>query len=189
MQDEDLEFLERFKTGDESAFEEFLFRYQDRIYTLCRYMLGDAHDAEDAAQDVFIKAHRGLKDFSPGASGLYTWLYRIAVNTCIDYRRRPFFASLWKDADEGGELQYEPASEAPSPEKLYEAGEISSALSSALRRLSPKLRSVIVLKEVEGLSYEEIAGVLDLSLGTVKSRISRAREELRTLMKDFTEQN
>jgi len=175
MRDEDIEFLDRFRAGDESAFEEFVLRYQDRIYTLCRYMLGSVHDAEDAAQDVFIKAFRGLRDFRPGSAGLYTWLYRIAVNTCTDYRRRPFFASLFGGDEEGDETRIEPVSDAPSPERLYEAKETSLALRAALNRLSSKLRTVIILKEVEGLSYEEIAEVLDISIGTVKSRISRAR--------------
>lgn len=173
--------------GDPAAFEEIVRAYQDRIYTLCRHLLGDSHDAEDAAQDTFVKAYRNLDDFKPEAS-LYTWLYRIAVNTCIDYRRKPFFESLFKRSGEGEELTIDPAADSPSPERLYESKEMGRALQKSLKRLSPKLRTVLILKEVEGLSYEEIAAVLEVSTGTVKSRISRAREEIRALMKKFTEQ-
>jgi RNA polymerase sigma-70 factor (ECF subfamily) len=179
--------IDRFKKGDKAAFEELVLKYQDRIYNLCRHMLGNAHDAQDAAQDTFIKAHRNLTKFKPEAS-LYTWLYRIAVNTCLDYKKRPFFESLFQNSDKGEEFNVEGPSEGPSPERLYESKQIGYALQKGLKQLSLKLRSVIILKEIEGLSYEEIAEALETSVGTVKSRISRARDELRELLKDFREQ-
>ncbi len=86
--------IDRFKKGEKAAFEELVLRYQDRIYNLCRNMLGNIHDAEDAAQDTFIKAYHNLDNFSSEAS-FYTWLYRIAVNTCLDYKKKPFFASFF----------------------------------------------------------------------------------------------
>lgn len=178
---EDLQIIDRFKNGDPSAFEDIVLKYQDKIYNLCRHMLGSAHDAEDAAQDVFLKAYQALTKFQPNAS-LYTWLYRIAVNTCIDYRRKPLFASLFSRSEEGDDVMIDSPSYEPSPERLYESKEADRALWRSLAKISPKLRAAIVLKEVEGLSYEEIAKVLDISLGTVKSRISRAREELIILM-------
>lgn len=184
---DDLSLIDRFKAGDISAFEEILLRHQDKIYNLCRRMLGDAHDAEDAAQDVFLKAYQNLNKFEPEAS-LHTWLYRIAVNTCIDYRRNPFFESLFKSSREGDEFVEDRPVDSPSPERLYESKQISKAIQLALGRLSPKLRIVIILREIECLSYEEIAEVLDISIGTVKSRISRAREELKKLLKKFREQ-
>ncbi|OGW28740.1 MAG: hypothetical protein A2X59_11870 [Nitrospirae bacterium GWC2_42_7] len=184
---EDLDFIARFKSGDKSVFEELVQRYQDRIYNLCRHMLGSASDAEDAAQDTFIKAYQNLKKFRPEAS-FYTWLYRIAVNTCLDYKKKPFFESLFKSSTEGEEYISEPVSDQPSPEKLFKSKQLGFALSKSLGKLSLKLRTVIILKEIEGLSYEEISEVLDVSVGTVKSRISRARDELRILLKDFTEQ-
>ena len=183
----DRDLINRFKSGDKSAFESIILNYQDRIYNLCLYMLGSKHDAEDAAQDTFFKAYRSLNDFKPNAS-LYTWLYRIAVNTCIDYKRKPLLESLFRRSDTGEEMVIEHPSDSPSPEKEYESKQIQGALQEALRKLSPKLRAAIVMKEMEGLSYEEIADTLDVSIGTVKSRISRARDELRTLLKDFTEQ-
>lgn len=183
---DDLPLIERFKGGDQSVFGELVLKYQDRIYNLCRHMLGNSHEAEDAAQDTFLKAYQKLKDFKPEAS-LYTWLYRIAVNTCLDYKKRPFFDSLLKKAG-GDEFVDEAASDWPSPEKLYESKQIGLALHNSIGKLPSKLRAAIVLKEIEGLSYEKIADILEISIGTVKSRISRARDELKISMKNFTEQ-
>ena len=151
-------------------------------------MLKNADDAEDAAQDVFLKAYQALPQFQPGAS-LYTWLYRIATNTCIDHMKKPIFESLFGDSGEGEKLVHDRASDAPSPEQLYQSKQIDHALQESLAKLSPKLRAIIILKEIEELSYEEIADTLEISMGTVKSRIARAREELQKLMHYFREQN
>ena len=186
--DDDLNLIESFKQGDTSAFGEIVLRYQDKIYNLCRHMLGNAADAEDAAQDVFLKAYQALPKFQPEAS-FYTWLYRIATNTCIDYKKKPIFESLFGDSGEGERLVHDRATDAPSPEKLYQSKQIDKALQESLGKLSPKLRAIIILKEIEELSYEEIADALEISMGTVKSRIARAREELQRLMQKFREQN
>jgi RNA polymerase sigma-70 factor (ECF subfamily) len=171
------DLIERFKKGDLSAFEAIVHRHQDKIYNLCRYMLQDPRDAQDAAQDVFLKAYRSLKDFRPDSS-LYTWLYRIAVNTSFDYRRRSH-----REASRKTPLsEYLPSAD-PFPDESYESKQITEAIQAALPRLREKLRAPIVLREIEGLSYEEIAQVLHLSVGTVKSRISRARDALRTLLR------
>ena len=184
---DDRTLVDRFKSGDQAAIEQLVLKYQDKIYNLCRYMLQDPSNAEDAAQDTFIKAYRNLKKFTPDAS-FSTWLYRIAVNTCLDYRKKPFFESLFKSTAEGDIYLIEQMSDRPSPDRLYESKQMGHALQKSLTLLSPKLRAVIILKEIEGLSYEEIAEVLDTSIGTVKSRISRAREEFRKLMEEFREQ-
>ncbi len=176
--------LERFKNGDTSAFQEIVLAYQDTIYGLCFRMLGDHHNAQDAAQDTFLKAYQNLKSFKPDAS-LYTWIYRIAVNTCIDYKRRSVSESLFRHLPNNENSVEQEPSDSPSPEMLSESGQMAAALQQALGKLSKKLRAVIVMKEVEGLSYEDIAGVMDISIGTVKSRISRAREELKVLLKGF----
>ena len=185
---EDLRLIQRFKEGDTSAFGEIVLTYQDRIYNLCRHMLGNPADAEDAAQEAFLKAYQALPKFEPDAS-LYTWLYRIATNTCIDFKRKPVFESLFADSGEGEILVHDLASDRPSPERLYQSKQIDQALQGCLEKLSAKLRAIIVLKEVEELSYEEIAETLDISMGTVKSRIARAREELQDCMKIVREQN
>ncbi len=187
QESDDIQLISRFKKGDTSAFEELVLKYQDRIYKLCRHTLGNAQEAEDAAQDTFVKAYQNLKKFTPESS-LFTWLYRIAVNTCIDYKRRPFFESLFRRSNEGEDLIVEPLSNEPSPDRLYESKQMGRALRLGLKQLSEKLRTVLILKEIEGLSYEEIAEVLDISIGTVKSRISRAREELKERLQKFTEQ-
>lgn len=184
---QDIDRIDRFKAGDSTAFEEIVKAYEDRIYNLCRYMLGNAHDAEDAAQEVFLKAFQNLRSFRPEAS-LYTWLYRIAVNTCIDYKRKPFFLSLFRKDASDEEMEYDIPSEEPSPERLLESKQLTREIHRALMKTSPKLRTVIVLKELEGLSYEEISEVLEISMGTVKSRIARAREELKQSLSRFREQ-
>lgn len=184
---DELSIIDRFKKGEESAFEELVLKYQDRIYNLCRHILNNTHEAEDAAQDTFIKAYQNLNNFRPEAV-LYTWLYRIAVNTCLDYKKRPFFESFFRKSAED-EFVDEPASDWPSPEKLYEARQLGLALRKSMGKLSFKLRTAIILKEIEGLSYEEIAEILEVSTGTVKSRISRARDEFKKYFQKITEQN
>ena len=179
-------YIEKLRNGDTVVFGQVVLEYQDRVYNLCRYMLGNPQDAEDAAQDTFLKAYRNIRDYTPTAS-LYTWLYRIAVNTCIDHQRNSSLRSFFSLAGSGDHIDTFP-SPLPNPETALAEQQSMLALQSALQRISGKLRSVIVLKELEGLSYEEIASVLDVSVGTVKSRISRARDELRNHMKLFTEQ-
>jgi RNA polymerase sigma-70 factor (ECF subfamily) len=171
------DLIERFNKGDPSAFEAIVHRHQDQIYNLCRHMLRDPRDAQDAAQDVFLKAYKSLKDFRPESS-LYTWLYRIALNTCLDYRRKSRREAFRKEP-----LAEDLPSDERSPHELYESGEIPGAIQLALQRLPEKLRAAIVLREIEALTYEEIAEILHTSVGTVKSRISRAREQLRHLLK------
>lgn len=166
----------RFQNSDLTAFEDLIRRYQDRIYNLCRYMLRDPQGAQDAAQDVFLKAYRGFKEFRPEAS-FYTWLYRIAVNTCIDYRRKSR-----RDEMKNEPLPEDLPSTDPFPAELHESRQKTEAIQAALRKLPEKLSTAIVLREIDELSYEEIAEVLHASVGTVKSRISRARGELRQIL-------
>ncbi len=182
----DLNIINRIRAGDIQAFEEIVTKYRHRVYNLCRYMTGSARDAEDAAQDAFIKVYRSLEKFRDSGS-FFSWLYRIAVNTCIDYRRKKVFESLFRSAD-GKEFTIETESNTPSPEESLESKQTGAAIERCLSFLSHKLRTVIVLNEIEGLSYEEIADVLNVSTGTVKSRISRAREELRRRLKKSLEQ-
>jgi RNA polymerase sigma-70 factor, ECF subfamily len=183
---DDIELISRFKKGERSAFDQLVLKYQDRIYTLCRYILGKPQDAEDAAQDTFVKAFQNLKRFTP-TSSFYTWLYRIAVNTCLDHKRKASLRSIFFTAHAEEYLVTIP-SDNPSPETMYEGKQSMDALMAALSNLSKKLRVVIVLKDIDGLSYEEIAGILNLSVGTVKSRIFRARESLKKRTEKFGEQ-
>jgi RNA polymerase sigma-70 factor, ECF subfamily len=174
--------VKRFTEGDASAFSELVHRYQGQIYNLCRYMLSDPDLAQDAAQDTFLKAYHRLKDFR-GDCAFYSWLYRIAVNTCLDAKRKSHQPP--DHIDPAPPLEEIP-SPAPLADRLYQSKETSHAIQAALQKLPDSLRSAIVLKEIEGLSYEEIADTLGISIGTVKSRISRAREELKRLLKART---
>lgn len=181
--EKDLLLVEKSRKGDKRAFEELVLKYQDRVYNLCRYMLTSPSDAEDAAQDAFIKAYRNLSGFDPTA-GFSAWLFRIAVNSCIDHKRKPVHGSLNRTSAEGEEYAVEAESSLPGPESSLESKESGQAIERALNMLSEKLRAVIVLREMEGLAYEEIAEALDVSVGTVKSRIARAREELKGILRD-----
>ncbi len=174
--EDDKVLIDRFKKGDSLAFEELVHQYQDRIYNLCRYMLRDTRNAQDAAQDAFLKAYKGLKDFRPDSS-LYTWIYRIAVTTCLDYKRKSRRESLRNEP-----LTEDLPSDERSPHQVYESRKVTESIQAALEKLPKKLSTVIVLREIEELSYEEIAEVLQISIGTVKSRIARSREQLRRIL-------
>jgi len=174
---DDEHLIRRFRSGDVSAFEELVRAYQDRIYNLCRYMLRSPLDAQDAAQDVFLKAYKGLEDFKPNSS-LYTWIYRIAVNTCLDYKRKSRREALKHKSL----AETSPAAE-PISTQIHNSKEASEAIQQALAELRENSRAVLVLREIEGLSYEEIAEVLSASVSAVKSRLSRARQEFRRVLR------
>lgn len=182
---EDLQLIARCQQGESALFEQLVLRHQDRIYNLCRRMLSQAQDAEDAAQDTFLKAYRNLGRFTPDTS-FTTWLYRIAINTCLDRRKKPIWHSLFKKTAEGEEFMLAELAHGFTPERLYEAKQTGELVQACLAGLPVKLKAALVLKELEGCSYEEIAEALDVSLGTVKSRISRAREEMRQMMRKST---
>ena len=179
--------IARCQTGDSSAFEYLVLRYQDKIFNLCRYLLKNPHDAEDAAQEAFLKAFNTISRYTPDAP-FYTWLSSIAVNTCLDCQRKARLRSLFFFNTDQARLDAYPSNR-PNPEASYANHQSMQELQSGLQQLSIKLRTVIVLKELEGFSYEEIANTLDISIGTVKSRLSRGREELVIIMKKITEQN
>lgn len=172
--------------GSHDSFKQLVLTYQDRLLTLCNYLLKNPHDAEDAAQETFVKAYKSLSSYTPDTS-FYSWLSRIAVNTCLDHQRREALRAIFFISAEPNQLDSH-AAPTSDPESLCATSQELQNLQAVLRQLSVKLRTVIVLKELEGHSYEEIADLLDLSIGTVKSRISRAREEIMRLMKKNTEQ-
>lgn len=186
LQKDEQSLIESAKAGDKPAFESLVLKYQDRVYNICRYMLG-AIDVEDAAQDAFVKAYRSLSGFTP-SPGFSAWITRIAVNTCLDYKRKPAHLPLAKTSSEGEEYEVEGASNGPGPESSLVSKQAGLAVEKAIRRLSDKLRAVIVLVEIEGLSYEETAQAFGVSVGTVKSRLFRAREDLRELLESLREQ-
>lgn len=175
---DDTDLIKRIEDGSRSAFEELVRKYQGKIYNLCCYMLHDPDTAQDAAQETFLKAYSRLNDFR-GECAFYSWLYRIAVNTCLDEKRKSHEATHSMETTPS--VEDIPSSE-PSAERLYQSKETGRAIQAALQKLPDGLRAAIILKEMEGLSYDEIGDTLAISVGTVKSRISRAREELRRLL-------
>ena len=185
MEQMDKLFVERARQGDESAFEALVNLYGKKVYnTACRICKNEA-DAEDVAQEVFLKVYRALPNFK-GESSFSTFLYRVTVNACLDFVRRSGRAaaeSLVRQDADGEEYEYLPADVEQTPERQSERAELRETLRRSILRLSDEHRAVILLRDVNGLSYEEIAAVLSCSVGTVKSRINRAREKLREILK------
>ena len=180
------QLVARLQKGDDAAFEEFVSQYEKSIYHLALRQLGNTHDAQDAAQEVFLRVYRGIRHFREDAR-LSTWVYQITLNVCVDMTRKkarhPEAALVQTDGD-GGETELEMPDESYAPETLYERTELREEIAGALEKLSPEHRKVVVLRDITGLSYEEIAGVLQLSEGTVKSRLFRARDKLAAILRD-----
>lgn len=184
--DDDVRLIESFKKGDKEAFDLLVEKYMDRMFRLCYRFLGDYEDAKDCAQDVFIKAYNALEGFR-GKSSFYTWLYRVAVNTCknklgsIEYRFFKKKVPINQGAgDEGnGDSVNLQADGKHTPASIFEQREREQIIQSAIDALPPRQKIVIVLCDVEGFKYEEIAQITALSVGTVKSRVFRARRTLR----------
>ena len=166
--------------GDTEAFARLVRTYENKIYSLALRMCGSADDAGDIAQEAFLAAWRGLPAFR-GEAGFATWLYRLTSNAAIDYLRRQKKqrGDMSLDDEERG---LDAVDTGPGPQDAAERTEVRSAVAAGLRELSEGHRQVLVLREIQGLSYEEIAAVLALDLGTVKSRISRARSALRKIL-------
>ena len=158
--------------------------YEKNVYAIAQRMTGNPEDAADMTQETFIKAYNSLSAFR-GDSKFSVWLYRIATNVCLDFlrsRSRKQTVSLSVEDDEGEETQLDIADESQSPEALLERGLTRDAVRRGLEQLSPEYRQILLLREIQGLSYEEIADTLDLEVGTVKSRIFRARKRLCTFL-------
>ena len=173
------ELVQAARKGDESAFEELVRQYEKRIYRLALRMCNNSDDAFEIAQEAFLSAWRGLKFFR-GDSSFATWLYRLASNAAVDFLRREKRQSGGERISLDDEENYtEPPDPGPSPQQHAEQGELRQVLGQALETLSPEHRQVLLLRELQGLSYEEISDALELDLGTVKSRIARAREKMR----------
>lgn len=185
----DLMLVERAVAGDQSAFELLVIKYQRRIQRLIGRMVRDVDLVEDIAQETFIRAYRALHQFR-GDAQFYTWLYRIAINTAkkflIELKRDPTVSeSAFKLVDDGDEtswIENEPISD-ETPESLLAAKEIAVAVNAALDALPEDLRQALTLREIEGLSYEEIAEMMNCPIGTVRSRIFRAREAISARVK------
>lgn len=189
---EELRLVNAAKGGDIGAFEELVRKYDRNVFRIANHITQNREDAEDVVQDAFLKAFQNLGQFQ-GQSKFYTWLVRIAVNEALMRlrRRRPErMVSLDEDINTGEDtIPREVADWAPNPEQLYNQGELREILQKTIQGLPPSFRTVFVLRDVEGLSTEETADALNLSIPAVKSRLLRARLQLRErLTKYFKKQ-
>jgi len=182
-QDPDLLLVERANAGDQRAYGLLVLKYQRRIQRLIGRMVRDVDLVEDIAQETFIRAYRALHQFR-GDAQFYTWLYRIAVNTAkkalLELKRDPTVSESFLAGDDEDETSWqknEPTSD-ETPESVLAAKEIAAVVNAAMEALPDDLRQAIALREIEGLSYDEIAAAMDCPIGTVRSRIFRAREAI-----------
>lgn len=176
----DLALIRRVQQGDRSAFDLLVAKYQHKILNLVMRYVKDPSEALDVAQEAFLKAYRAAPSFR-GESAFYTWLYRIAINTAKNYlvaaRRRPAAVDVdFADAEQFETLTKQ--SDIDTPERLALTDEIGAAVEAAIQDLPEELRTAILLREIEGMSYEEIAATMECPVGTVRSRIFRAREAI-----------
>jgi RNA polymerase sigma-70 factor (ECF subfamily) len=182
---QDQALLEGLRVGREDAYETLILRYEQPVFSIVSRVMDDPEDAADVTQEVFLKVFRKIDAFR-GDSSLKTWIYRIAVNEAHNHRR-------WFGRHRGQEVALEPPAgqrgigdlvpdRGPSPYEQARDQETHALIENALKQISAHYRTALVLREIEGLSYEEIAGILEISLGTVKSRILRGREALRKLL-------
>ncbi|MEZ5277217.1 MAG: sigma-70 family RNA polymerase sigma factor [Opitutaceae bacterium] len=183
--------VDRFKAGDQSAFNEMVSRYWDRIYAMVNQLLRNTQDAEEVTQDAFIRAHRGLENFR-GDSAFSTWLYQIATNLARNrywyWWRRKRDRSISFDqpltADSDTTLAEVFPSDVETPQDATVSQEFVDRVAECMGMLAEKHREILTLRNIQNHSYEEIASILEISVGTVKSRIARARESLREKMGD-----
>lgn len=180
------EVIRRVLSGDQEAFAELVTQYEKQVYNLCLRMVSDPEDARDLAQEAFLKAWRGLR-FYKFESSFSTWLYRLTSNVCIDFlrqKKRRTALSLTVTDEAGEEAELEVPDDAPMPEEQVLHREDRRAVAQAMAALEEEYRLVLTLRVVEDLPYEQIAEVLDLKVGTVKSRISRARAQLKKILQE-----
>jgi RNA polymerase sigma factor (sigma-70 family) len=184
----EMDLVRRAQRGDLAAYDELIQRYQQRIYATVYHMTSNHEDANDLAQDSFIKAFQALKSFK-GGSSFYTWLYRIAVNKTINFlkqRKNRVHMSL-NDLDFNTENNPDLVALISDKTPRRDAGlkELSEKLNAALLKLSEPHRLVMVLHDVQGLSHEEVAEVMDCNIGTVRSRLFYARQQMQSLLSDY----
>ena len=182
---QDAALIRAFHEGDKAAFDKLVLKHKDRLFNLCYRLLGDYEEANDSAQETFIKAYRALKKFR-FESAFSTWLYRIAVNTCKNklkssaYRQKrkmvpldnPVLANRSRRSREIQDESQSPAIELEKKERMR-------IIQEAINALPPEQKEVVTLRDIEGFSYEEVAEITGFNLGTVKSRLARARQDLR----------
>ena len=192
----DEELVKRVKNGDIDAFEEIIAKYEKRVFNLIYNVLKNDNEIEDVAQEVFVKVYKNIDKFQ-GNSSLYTWIYRITTNLCLDYikkRKEVIYIDEKLQLDDG-EVELQLPSDEKLQDELYEEKELKEKLQKSIAKLPDKQRMMIILRDIKGLSYEEISEVLEMKLGTVKSQINRARLKLKEILEndgtflDYVESN
>lgn len=185
---EERELVRRSQSGDLSAYDELVRRYQERIYATLYHMTSSHEDASDLAQESFIKAFRSLKTFK-GDSSFFTWLYRIAVNKAINFRKLKKNKTQMSLNDLDFNAEHDPAIVAlisdKTPHREVNLSELQQKLNAALQKLSEVHRVVVTLHDVQGMSHEEISKILDCNVGTVRSRLFYARQQLQSMLSDY----
>lgn len=185
MADEELRLMGAAQRGDVESFNALVRLYEGRIYNLAYRMLGDAESAADAAQDAFLSAYRNLRSFRGGS--FRSWMLRIATNACYDVlrarKRRPTVSLDIPEGDEGDDTPLQIPDTGESPDDVALRRELAAAIQEGLEHLPEDQRLTVVLSDIQGLSYEEIAQITDANLGTVKSRLSRGRARLREVLR------
>lgn len=191
MEQDDQGLVELAQKGDRDAFRQLVEKYQRRVYSICYGMLKNADDSMDVSQEVFVKVYRYLEKFN-FQSTFYTWLYRITVNMCIDHIRKN---QRVKNVEYDDGIAREdsdhvmPSQLGLNPDKVYGQKELREKMLVALESLGEKHRTILILREVDGLSYEEIAEVLNISKGTVMSRLFHARRYFQEAISEYIEGN
>ncbi|HBT34362.1 MAG TPA: RNA polymerase sigma factor RpoE [Pusillimonas sp.] len=179
--DVDAELVARVQRGDKRAYDLLVLKYQRKIMRLLSRMIREPSEVEDVAQEAFIKAYRALPQFR-GDSAFYTWLYRIAINTARNWQassqRRPMSSSIVSNEDDETFDQIDNLTDISTPESVLASRQVVSTVNEAIDALPEELRTAIVLREIEGMSYEDIAQSMGCPIGTVRSRIFRAREAI-----------
>ncbi|MCX7921299.1 MAG: sigma-70 family RNA polymerase sigma factor [Clostridia bacterium] len=190
MSDKEKYLLLKSKNGDIEAFEELIEAYQRKVFNMALRMIGNHDDASELAQEVFIRVYKSIKSFKEESS-FSTWIYRITSNVCLDeLRRRKNKKVISLDEDikaEDGDIKRQVEDDKPTPDMVVENKEMRKAVNDAINTLSADHRMVVVMRDIQGLSYDEIAKVLKCPEGTVKSRINRARQELKQILKSKRE--
>lgn len=174
--------LQRARKGDAKAFEQLMTPLENQIWRLCWHYMGNREDAQDAAQETMLKAWRAIGTFR-GDSKLETWVYRLCVSCCVDALRRRKLRTA-ESTDALREVGFDPVDPAPQPEQQVLEGEYHHELREALTQLPEDQRTALILSAVEGRSYEEVAAITGSAMGTVKSRINRARSRLLEILKN-----
>jgi RNA polymerase sigma-70 factor, ECF subfamily len=185
---DEMELVERARNGDMAAYDDLVRRYQERIYATIYHMTSNHEDANDLAQESFIKAYQALKSFK-GGSSFYTWIYRIAVNKTINFLKQRKNRAQMSLNDLDFNAEHDPDLVAlisdKTPRRDIGLSELQEKLNAALQKLSEHHRLVVTLHDVQGLSHEEIAKIMDCNIGTVRSRLFYARQQLQAYLSDY----